>query len=928
MPPAKKKRKQRRNKPLAFIVPSNHDWRTTDEDERNRRKLRAQKESFQISNLTPEHPIYSNFSIRSESGMTYEVEIRHLKENRFACSCVDFQSNGLGTCKHIENVLTYLRKKGVKKFKEAKEAGPTRPDIELSRESGTLRVCSNGGRIPPSIKKLCDEKNHLTQESPESTIKTIERSMKRGASLRISMEIAPWLAGRARRNEAKNNRHEYEQHVHTGYWPAQETKVPLYPYQREGMLHLAFTERALLADEMGLGKTIQAIAACALLYRLKNAQRVLVVTPASLKSEWEEQIQQFTDLQSASVYGNAKQRRGFYNTPTFFTIVNYEQMRTDSLDVNQILQPDIVILDEAQRIKNWTTKTAQSIKRLKSRYAFVLTGTPIENRIDDLHSIMGFIDPRILGPLFRFNRDYYTLNENGRPEGYRQLEVLHQKISPIMIRRRKADVESELPSRVDHNRFVTMTQSQSENYVEHRRTAKKLLALARKRPLRKEEMEILQLKLAMMRMTCDTNYILDRTDTKCPKLNELEQILEDGIANDAKIIVFSEWERMLILVRELCRHLKIGFAWHTGKVPQKKRRNEINTFKNDPECRVFLSTDSGSTGLNLQNATIVVNCDLPWNPAKLEQRIARAWRKHQTQPVTVYNLIAEGTIKNEMLGTLATKQALADGVLDGFGDLNKISLVSGQQAFLSRLQQIISNQEPEKKVANTAKQLSNDPALAFAHELSQALGEALIQCEERFPQEHEHTVIVVTVIDTARHRKQIEEIYSAIFKNDQTRTKATFKLEVIDQTISEAVARLEEAGLVAPTTRSSRLLSPPKEGTTSPEPLSNEDIAAIEQAQSQAQRQLKMARVLIEADFEQESHAPLEQAIIQLGQVHCIANRIPKTEQINELLLPPIAQHWDTQLDLVTEFIQTKAVSPKKLLDALISNLKRAKERG
>ena len=144
-----------------------------------------------------------------------------------------------------------------------------------------------------------------------------------------------------------------------------------------------------------------------------------------------------------------------------------------------------------------------------------------------------------------------------------------------------------------------------------------------------------------MRMICDTIYILDHEDRTSPKIEELERILEECLANvETKIVLFSEWERMLELVRDRLRRMRIGYAWHTGSVPQRRRRSEIRVFKSDPKCRVFLSTDSGGVGLNLQNASVVINCDLPWNPAKLEQRIARAWRKNQTRSVTVINLIA------------------------------------------------------------------------------------------------------------------------------------------------------------------------------------------------------------------------------------------------------------------------------------------------
>ena len=193
---------------------------------------------------------------------------------------------------------------------------------------------------------------------------------------------------------------------------------PLLPYQREGMLHLAFGERALLADDMGLGKTIQAIAACELLRRLRGVGRVLVVCPASLKGEWEEQIARFTDG-GRSEFGLGAPRLSSIGHPAFFTVVNYEQVVGDAPDINEILRPDVIILDEAQRIKNWQTKTARQVKSLRSLYAFVLTGTPVENRIDELYSIVQYLDPELVGPLFRFNRDFYELDERGRPVDYK-----------------------------------------------------------------------------------------------------------------------------------------------------------------------------------------------------------------------------------------------------------------------------------------------------------------------------------------------------------------------------------------------------------------------------------------------------------------------------------------------------------------------------
>ncbi|MCX6902974.1 MAG: SNF2-related protein, partial [Verrucomicrobia bacterium] len=491
-------------------VPSPHDWRTTDTDEINKRRLRARQETFVISNLHPAHPIFSNFRVKSASGLTYSVEVRDLLQRQFACDCVDFRSNGLGTCKHVEAVLLHLEARFRRLFEAAKKNGSTRLEVVVDSVADTLRALNKPGALPRALQKWFTPDGRLAEGPPEAAVEAFQQLGENNLpQLRISQEVSPWLESRRRAQEGKELRREYELKVQGGEWPPHETTVPLFPYQREGMLHLAFTERALLADEMGLGKTIQAIAACALLHRLGQAQRVLVVTPASLKTEWEEQICKFTNLPYRLVFGARHRRLAAYDDPPFYTIVNYEQMVVDALDVNARVQPDIVVLDEAQRIKNWNTKTAQAIKRLRSRYAFVLTGTPIENRIDELHSLMDFLNPKILGPLFRFNRDFYDLDERGRPTGYRNLDQLHARIKPCLLRRRKVDVETELPERTDRNFFVPMSEPQKLGYAPHEQQVMRLVSIAQRRPLSQPEQEKLQRELAMMRMICDSNFILD-----------------------------------------------------------------------------------------------------------------------------------------------------------------------------------------------------------------------------------------------------------------------------------------------------------------------------------------------------------------------------------------------------------------------------------
>ena len=301
-------------------VPPPHNWRTTDEDEINRRRARAHTEQFRIANTDPRHPIFSNFCVHSSSGLSYAVEIREVRERQFSCECVDFRINGLGTCKHVEAVLLHLRARFKRLFEAATKNHTPRLDVVPDPASDSLRLVKNGGVLPRPLRTWFDTEGRLCRGAVEEAIEALRQL---GAlevpELRLSQELWPWVEARSRAQERKRLRHEYELKVQSGEWPMHETKVPLFPYQREGMLHLAFTERALLADEMGLGKTIQAIAACALLHRLGQAQHVLVVTPASLKTEWEEQIQRFTELDYQLVFGGRSRRLKAYDAAGQFS---------------------------------------------------------------------------------------------------------------------------------------------------------------------------------------------------------------------------------------------------------------------------------------------------------------------------------------------------------------------------------------------------------------------------------------------------------------------------------------------------------------------------------------------------------------------------------------------------------------------------------
>lgn len=905
-------KKQKEPKPA---IPGSANWQTTDEDEINRRRQRAVDEQFVIKNTTPGEQVFANFHVGSASGMTYSVELRSLSEKHYACTCTDFRVNGLRSCKHLEAVLLHLQARFPRLYKKALKNGSERIDIVPHFSRDTLFVERGHHRLSKKTKKMFDDDGFLSGSlSPEEAYDRL--CLDDTGSIRMSQEIAPWIENRRRTAELVVLRRDYEQKVHSGEYPMHETRMPLYPYQRQGMLHLAFTERALLADEMGLGKTIQAIAACALLHRLGTVQRVLVVAPASLKTEWEEQIERFTHLGCQVVYGTRKRRMNHYLSPAFFTLVNYEQVRSDALDINSGLKPDAVILDEAQRIKNWSTGTAQAVKRLESRYAFVLTGTPIENRIDELYSIIDFLDPAVFGPLFRFNRNFYTLNERGRPVEYKNLHKLQQKIGPLMLRRRKADVETELPGRTDKNFFVALSQGQQSAYAEHETQVARLIGIGKNRPLNKQEQEKLMRELAMMRMICDTNYILDPSDTVCPKLKELEKILDEALEDkDVKVVIFSEWVRMLELVKGLCEKMNIGYAWHTGSVPQHRRRAEIQLFKKDPDCRAFICSESGGVGLNLQNAGMVINCDLPWNPAKLEQRIARVWRKHQTRTVHVINLISENTIEHRMLETLSAKQDLADGVLDNRVDLNTISMRSGARVFFKRLSQMIEIQQ-RKSVESRSAAMPADRHAFWAQQAFELLKDQLITCEERYPLEGAHSVLIAVVErDAETWRPKLQQLHDKLFGPGASDPLAPVCFDVIDRATHEALKRLETNGLVRKTVRAARQLYP--EDHKDKTALCPEKKARLDGISKQIDRKIKMIRLLISEDLGDETRPPLQEAVMLTGQYLATAHDMPVPDSAADALAAPVGRLWPVSTAWQTAFLRNESIDCLPVLEAL-----------
>ena len=838
-------------------------WMTTDAEERELRVERALSEPMQVKPLEKSRKeLFQSYEVRKlddDDAVAYTVELRSLDKSINTCTCPDFRKSGLGTCKHVERVLNrYIRK-------TRKGESRTSPYIELFMSCDPCEpLLLRGSQLLPRkvirrFQRYTDVQGRLRGEREKSLAALIafcdELSAAGQYVARVSSEIRAYLL----KLEEQHQLSEYE-----GYYREELTrskgalpflKMPLYPYQFDGVLHLAFKGRAMLADEMGLGKTVQAVAAAAVMREVMGVKRVLVISPASLKAEWEDQIEAFTDLPREVLFGTHLYRlRRYRNTKAFFLLANYEQVMRDFKKINEIYQPELVILDEAQRIKNWRTKTARALKQLDSRFAFILTGTPIENKIDELYSLADFIDPTLFGSLFRFNRKYYRMEE-GKVQGMQNLDELHDTASRIMLRRRKDQISDQLPERVDNTYFVKMTPEQRESYSEYENIVARLWHLSKRRPLRPEEMERLQLSLACMRMCCDTCYILDQTIKDAPKIDELEKVLGDIWDDDPtrKIIIFSEWVRMLDLVIERLDEMDVGYAVHTGSIPQKQRRDEIRRFKKDPECRIFLSSESGGVGLNLQSASVVLNLDLPWNPAKLEQRIARAWRKHQKNKVNVINLVSEQTIEHKMLGTLKFKQGLADYVLDARGESADFEKKDAKGAFMARLAEVMDSP------VHVASEASNKKRAPVGDRMKSVLskeGMAVDRCDliEGEDGKPDAVLAVGNKVPIKKMRDLVQESRGVSLPSSRVVSISPAELELLK--------KLEGLGFITINSEKRKTVFEKKE--TAPPAPSKEFLKRCSRVETQnqsAERDLRMAVVLLSGDFPGEALAAARKAV-------------------------------------------------------------------
>jgi ERCC4-related helicase len=663
------------------------------------RQERATTEKMTLKSLNPKL-LWTDYTITSaESGKTYRLALRGWERGESYCSCPDFRNNTLGTCKHVLNALGKLKRR----FSASARQKPyRRKNISVNIRYGKtdeLRLL-----LPDKLDNKITKVVSPLRDQPINDIHALLKSIRKLETIGHDVTIYPDAEEHIQRRLFQERieatvagiRKNPEKHP----LRKQLLKAELLPYQLDGIAFAVGAGRAILADDMGLGKTIQGIGVAEMLARETGIRRVLIICPTSLKSQWRNEINRFCDRDCQLILGSAQERAQQYGNGNFFTVCNYEQVLRDIGSIEEV-KWDLIVLDEGQRIKNWEAKTSRIVRGLRSPFALVLSGTPLENRLGELFTVAGFVDDRRLGPAFRFFNRHRVVDEKGKVLGYKNLSKLRDNLKPILLRRTRESVMKQLPSRTTEIVRIAPTE---EQLGLHRVNMQIVSSIVNKTYISEMDLLRLQKALLMCRMAANSTFLVDKqTPSYSSKLEELDRLFEQLSAEDGrKIVLFSEWTTMLDQIEPLLAKHKMDYVRLDGSVPQKKRQQLVHRFQTDPTCRLFITTNAGSTGLNLQSANTVINVELPWNPAVLEQRISRAHRLGQKQPVQVYVLVTEETIEENLLTTLSAKHQLALAALDADSEIDNVDLACGMEELKRRLE-ILLGAKPEAPLDQSEK---------------------------------------------------------------------------------------------------------------------------------------------------------------------------------------------------------------------------------
>lgn len=474
--------------------------------------------------------------------------------------------------------------------------------------------------------------------------------------------------------------------------PSIQFKATLREYQREGLNWLWFLRKfgfgGILADDMGLGKTVQTL--CLLLMdKLQNQASELtkltnlLIVPTSLLHNWYSESKKFSPEISILIHaGTQRDKSDKWFSNYDLIITSYGTLRVD-LDLFKHLNYNYIVIDEGQNIKNPSSQISKAVRSLKGKNKLVLSGTPLENSVMDLWSIMTFANPGLLGSLKTFRQEYAIPIEKEKNETVSN--KLKSLINPFILRRTKNQVAKDLPDRIEQVHYCDMTESQ-ENLYEKMKAAfrNEILDSIQKNGLFRSQMLLLR-GLTILRQVANHPAMIDENyKDSSGKFEEVMRMLNNALHEGHKILVFSQFVKHLRIVKERLIHDKISFSYLDGQTPREKRPDLVREFNHSSEIKVFLiSLKAGGLGLNLTSADYVILLDPWWNPAVEQQAIDRSHRIGQTRKVISYRFITKNSVEEKILTLQHKKKILSESLVTAESSLVKSLNVEEIQAILS-----------------------------------------------------------------------------------------------------------------------------------------------------------------------------------------------------------------------------------------------------
>jgi superfamily II DNA or RNA helicase len=448
----------------------------------------------------------------------------------------------------------------------------------------------------------------------------------------------------------------------------------LRPYQKEGVYWLRFIEESglngILADEMGLGKTLQTLTWLNLPRVDVKAQKkpALIVCPTSLVENWYREAQQFVPHLKCLVISGSERAELFVKIPEHDLIItSYALLRRD-MDQYEAIQFSVAVLDEAQHIKNRSTQNAVAAKQINAINRLVLTGTPVENSVADLWSIMDYLMPQYLGEYENFRYDYEQPISEGDRVGELAQQKLRRKLNPFLLRRLKKDVAKDLPEKIIKVSYCTLTPDQQRVYNQMLNDCRRTIdGLVKAKGFDRSRFEILAILMRLRQICCHLDLLKDHHkpgtyEAPSAKMDAFFELLDEAVDGGHRILVFSQFVTMLKVLRDEFEKRGISYCYLDGSTQD--RLAQCQRFNQTPSIPVFLiSLKAGGTGLNLTGADMVVHFDPWWNPAVEDQATDRAHRIGQKKTVYSIKLIAEHTVEEKVLAMQQRKQAIINATI-------------------------------------------------------------------------------------------------------------------------------------------------------------------------------------------------------------------------------------------------------------------------